>query len=69
MWSFLPFECWMFFNYYKLFLELFTNTVNFFETVVHLKACCSVFYAKMRPAFRPGLLLPTSKAILSSRPY
>ena len=37
MWSFLPFGCWMFFNYYKLFLALFANTVNVLETVVLLE--------------------------------
>ena len=34
-----------------------------------LKACCKVFYTEMKPAFRPGLLFPSSKAILSSGPY
>ena len=34
MWSFLPFGCWIFFNYYKLFLALFANTGSFLETVV-----------------------------------
>ena len=34
MWSFLPFGCWMFVNYYKLFLALFANNANFLETVV-----------------------------------
>ena len=37
MWSFLPFGCWKFFNYYKLFLALFENTVNVLETVVLLE--------------------------------
>ena len=37
MWSFLSFGCWMFFNYYKLFLALFANTVNVLETVVLLE--------------------------------
>ena len=69
MWSFLSFGCWMFFNYYKLFLALFANMLISWKQLYFWKACCSVFYAEIRPAFRPDLLLPTRKAILSSRPY
>ena len=29
----LPFGCWIFFNFYKLFLSLFANTLNFLERI------------------------------------
>ena len=37
MWWLLPFGCWIIFNFYKVFLSLFANTVNFLETVAFLK--------------------------------
>ena len=65
------FSLWMLdiLNFYKLFLALFANTVNFLGTMVFLKACCSGFLADIIPAFRPCLVFPTSKAILSSGLY
>ena len=65
------FTLWMLdiLNFYKLFLALFANTVNFLETIVFLEAFCSGFLADIKPDFRPGLLIPTSKAILSSGSY
>ena len=33
MWSLLSFGCWIFFNFYKLFLSLFANTLNFLERI------------------------------------
>ena len=64
----LPLDAGYLFNFYKLFPSLFANTVNFLETLHFLKVCCNVFQAEMKQVFRPGLLFPTSKAILSSRP-
>ena len=34
IWQFLPFGFWIFYKFYKLFLALFANTVNFLETIV-----------------------------------
>ena len=49
-------------------LALFWTTVNFVETIVLLKAFLSALLAEMRPAFGPGLIFPTRKAILFSVP-
>ena len=64
------FTLWMLdsLNFYKLFLALFANTVNFLETIVFIEGC-SGSLADIRPAFRPSLLFPTSKTVLSSGPY
>ena len=64
------FTLWMLdiLNFYKLFMALFADTVNFLETIVFIEGC-SGSLADIRPAFRPGLLLPNSKAILSSGLY
>ena len=56
-------------NFIKLFVALFADTVNFLKTIVFIEGCYSGFLADIRPAFRPGLLLPNSKAILSSGLY
>ena len=45
MWPFLPFECWMLFNNYKLFLALFANTVNFLETIVFFEGLLFRFFS------------------------
>ena len=55
-------------NFKKLFMALFADTDNFLETIVFIEGC-SGSLADIRPAFRPGLLLPNSKAILSSGLY
>ena len=55
----------MFFNYYKLFLALFANIVNFLETFVFFEGLLFSFF-KLRQDFRPGLLFPTSMATHSS---
>ena len=64
------FTLWMLdiLNFIKLFVALFADTVNFLETIVFIEGC-SGSLADIRPAFRPGLLLPTSKTILSSGLY
>ena len=39
------------------------------KKIVLFEDLLSTFLAEMRPAFKPGLLFLTSKAILSSGPY
>ena len=55
-------------NFKKLFMALFADTDNFLETIVFIEGLLFKFLADIRPAFRSGLLFPTSKAILSSWP-
>ena len=64
------FTLWMLdiLNFQKLFMELLADTVNFMETFVFFEGLLFKFLADIRPAFRSGLLFPTSKAILSSWP-
>ena len=65
MWSLYLWMRDIVFNFYKLFLSLFANTVNFLETIAFFEG----LQAEMKPAFRLGLLFSTSKAILSLGSY
>ena len=66
----LALDAGFFFNFYKLFLSLFANAVNFLETLHFLKACCKIFQAEMKQAFAfyylQAFLLFTFLLILTS---
>jgi len=54
-----PFGCWIFLNFYRLFLVLFANTVNILETILFFESLLFRFFlADMRPVFRPGYYSP-----------
>ena len=65
------FTLWMLniLNVYKLFLQCLKILLISWKQLYFLEAFCSGFLADIKPDFRPGLLIPTSKAILSSGSY
>ena len=69
IWKFLPFGCWIFLIFINYSWHCLQTLLISWKQLYFLKACCSGFLADTRPAFRPGLLFPTSKAVLSSGPY
>ena len=69
IWQFLPFGCWIFLIFINYSWHCLQTLLISWEQLYFLKACCSGLLTDIIPAFRPCLVFPTSKAILSSGLY